>query len=178
MKKITTVSIVDDEPDLREHIGAYLSAAGDIRCKSSYATAEEALAHLPEDKPDVVLMDINLGGMDGIECVRRLKLQMPEAQVLMLTVFEDTEKIFRALSAGASGYLLKRMPPKQLLQAIADVRDGGSPMSAPIARKVVQSFQAAPMRGDHSVALSQREHSVINGLARDSPISKLRTNSE
>ena len=166
MKKITTVSIVDDEADLREHIGGYLSAAGDVRCKSGYATAEEALEHLPQDKPDVILMDINLGGMDGIECVRRLKTLMPEAQVLMLTVFEDTEKIFRALAAGASGYLLKRMSPKKLLEAIAEVRDGGSPMSAPIARKVVQSFQSAPMRGDPSVALSQREHSVINGLAQ------------
>ena len=166
MKKITTVSIVDDEADLREHIAGYLTAAGDIRCKSAYASAEEALQHLPEDKPDVILMDINLGGMDGIECVRRLKALMPEAQVLMLTVFEDTEKIFRALSAGASGYLLKRMSPKKLLEAIAEVRDGGSPMSAPIARKVVQSFQSARGAANESAALSQRELSVINGLAQ------------
>jgi len=167
MKKLTTVSIVDDEADLREHIAGYLSAASDIRCKSSYASAEEALQHLPQDKPDLVLMDINLGGMDGIECVRRLKAIMPEAQVLMLTVFEDTEKIFRALSAGATGYLLKRMPPKKLLEAIAEVREGGSPMSAPIARKVVQSFQSLPIgRADDAVALSQRELSVINGLAQ------------
>ena len=127
MKKVTTVSIVDDEADLREHIAGYLSAAGAVRCKSAYATAEEALEHLPQDKPDVILMDINLGGMDGIECVRRLKALMPDAQVLMLTVFEDTEKIFRALAAGASGYLLKRMPPKKLLEAIADVREGRFP---------------------------------------------------
>src|SRR5258706_7697261 len=162
MKKIT-VSIVDDEADLREHIAGYLTAAGGVVCKRGYASAEAALEHLPRVKPDVVLMDINLGGMDGIECVRRLKAQMPEAQILMLTVFEDTEKIFRALAAGASGYLLKRMPPKKLLEAIAEVRGGGSPMSAPIARKVVQSFQAAPPRGDDSAALSQRELSGING---------------
>jgi len=165
MKKITTVSIVDDEEDLREHIGGYLAAAGDVRCISSYASAEEALENLPSDKPDVILMDINLGGMDGIECVRRLKADMPAAQVLMLTVFEDTEKIFSALSAGASGYLLKRMSPKKLLEAITEVRDGGSPMSASIARKVVESFRATPARGDESVDLSQRELSVINGLA-------------
>ena len=165
MKKITTVSIVDDEADLRELIAGYLAATGDIRCKSTYASAEEALGHLPQDKPDVILMDINLGGMDGIECVRHLKAQMPGAQVLMLTVFEDTEKIFHALAAGASGYLLKRMPPKKLLEAIAEVRAGGSPMSASIARKVVESFQAAAPRGDESVDLSQRELSVINGLA-------------
>ena len=165
MKKITTVSIVDDEADLREHIGGYLAAAGDVKCISTYASAEEALTHLPEDKPDVILMDINLGGMDGIECVRRLKAEMPGAQVLMLTVFEDTEKIFSALSAGASGYLLKRLSPKKLLEAITELRDGGSPMSASIARKVVESFRATPTRGDESVALSQRELSVINGLA-------------
>lgn len=162
--KIITVSIVDDEADLRGHIAGYLAAAGNVTCKSVYSSAEEALEHLPRDKPDVILMDINLGGMDGIECVRRLKTEMPEAQVLMLTVFEDTEKIFRALAAGASGYLLKRLSPKKLLEAIAEVREGGSPMSAPIARKVVQSFQSVPARGD-DLDLSQRERDVLNGLA-------------
>src|SRR6267378_1287695 len=165
MKKITTVSIVDDEADLREHIAGYLTAAGDIRCKSAYASAEEALQHLPEDKPDVILMDINLGEMDGIECVRRLTVLMPRAQVLMLTVFEDTDKIFRALAAGASGYLLKRMSPKTLLESIEEVCAGGSPMSAPIARKVVQSFKATSAANDESANLSPREHSVLDGLA-------------
>src|ERR1700690_2059479 len=124
MKKIITVSIVDDEADLRKHIAGYLAAAGNIRCISSYASAAEALEHLPRDKPDVVLMDINLGGMDGVECVRQLTPLMPESQVLMLTVFEDTEQIFRALAAGASGYLLKRLSPKKLLEAIQEVREG------------------------------------------------------
>lgn len=165
MKKIITVSIVDDESDLREHIAGYLAAAGNIRCKSAYASAEEALEHLPQDKPDVILMDINLGEMDGIECVRRLTVLMPEAQVLMLTVFEDTDQIFRALAAGASGYLLKRLSPKKLLEAIGEVCAGGSPMSAPIARKVVQSFKTAPARGDGSFDLSPRERSVLDGLA-------------
>ncbi len=165
MKKIITVSIVDDEADLRKHIAGYLAAAGNIRCKSAYASAEEALEHLPQDKPDVILMDINLGDMDGIECVRRLTAVMPEAQVLMLTVFEDTEQIFRALAAGASGYLLKRLSPKKLLEAIEEVRAGGSPMSALIARKVVQSFKSAPKHGDESVELSPRERSVLDGLA-------------
>lgn len=166
MKKLITVSIVDDEAGLREHIAGYLAAAGNIRCKSAYASAEEALEHLPQDKPDVILMDINLGDMDGIECVRRLTALMPEAQVLMLTVFEDTEQIFRALAAGASGYLLKRLSPKKLLEAIEDVCAGGSPMSAPIARKVVQSFKSAPARADGAVELSPRERSVVEGLAR------------
>jgi DNA-binding NarL/FixJ family response regulator len=165
MKKIITVSIVDDEADLREHIAGYLTAAGNIQCKSAYASAEEALKHLPQDKPDVILMDINLGDMDGIECVRRLTAVMPRAQVLMLTVFEDPDQIFRALTAGASGYLLKRLSPKKLLEAIEDVCAGGSPMSAPIARKVVQSFKTVPARGDESVDLSPRERSVLDGLA-------------
>jgi DNA-binding NarL/FixJ family response regulator len=166
MKPIITVSIVDDEADLREHIAGYLTAAGNIRCKSAYASAEEALEHLPRDKPDVVLMDINLGEMDGIECVRRLTALMPKAQVLMLTVFEDTDQIFRALAAGASGYLLKRLSPKKLLEAIEEVCAGGSPMSAPIARKVVQSFKNAPAHGDESAELSPRERSVLDGLAK------------
>lgn len=165
MKKNITVSIVDDEADLRQHIAGYLATAGNIRCISSYASAEDALIHLPQDKPDVVLMDINLGGMDGVECVRQLTPLMPDSQILMLTVFEDTEQIFRALAAGASGYLLKRLSPKKLLEAIQEVRDGGSPMSAPIARKVVQSFKAVPKRGDESVDLSPRERSVLDGLA-------------
>lgn len=165
MKKIITVSIVDDEADLREHIAGYLAAAGNIRCKSAYASAAEALEHLPQDKPDVILMDINLGDMDGIECVQRLTALVPEAQVLMLTVFEDTEQIFRALAAGASGYLLKRLSPKKLLEAIEEVYAGGSPMSAPIARKVVQSFKIAPGHGDTAVELSPRERSVLDRLA-------------
>jgi DNA-binding NarL/FixJ family response regulator len=165
MKKVITVSIVDDEADLREHIAGYLASTGNIRCKSAYASAEEALRQLPQDRPDVILMDINLGEMDGIECVRRLTSLMPEAQVLMLTVFEDTDQIFRALTAGASGYLLKRASPKKLVEAIEEVCAGGSPMSAPIARKVVQSFKAAPASAAESAELSPRERSVLDGLA-------------
>jgi DNA-binding NarL/FixJ family response regulator len=165
MKKVITVSIVDDEADLRKHIAGYLAAAGNIRCVSAYASAEEALLHLPQDKPDVILMDINLGEMDGIECVRRLAVLMPEVPVLMLTVFEDTEQIFRALAAGASGYLLKRLAPKKLLEAIEEVCAGGSPMSTPIARKVVQSFKGVPAKGDESTELSERERAVLDGLA-------------
>lgn len=165
MKKVITVSIVDDEADLREHIAGYLAAAGNIRCLSTYANAEEALTHLPQDQPDVILMDINLGDMDGIECVRRLTTLMPSAQVLMFTVFEDTEQIFNALAAGASGYLLKRLSPKKLLEAIEEVWAGGSPMSASIARKVVHSFKQVPTRGDTATELSPRERSVLDGLA-------------
>jgi len=166
MKKAITVSIVDDEVDLRENIAGYVDAAKGFKCVSVHSNAKEALAHLPAEKPDVVLMDINLGGMSGIECVRLLKPLIPGTQVVMLTVFEDTEKIFSALAAGASGYLLKRLSPVKLLEAIREVHEGGSPMSAPIARKVVQSLQPAPSApSDEATALSPREREVLNGLA-------------
>ena len=166
MTKTIRVSIVDDEADLRENIAGYVDAAKGFKCVSVHSNARDALAHLPTEKPDVVLMDINLGGMSGIECVRLLKPMMPETQVVMLTVFEDTEKIFSALAAGASGYLLKRLSPVKLLEAIREVHEGGSPMSAPIARKVVQSLQPAPSaRNNEATALSPREREVLNGLA-------------
>ncbi|HXS69337.1 MAG TPA: response regulator transcription factor [Candidatus Polarisedimenticolia bacterium] len=164
MNKPIRVSIVDDEIDLRENIAGYVDAAKGFRCISVHGSAEEALTRLPQEKPDVILMDINLGGMSGIECVRRLKPQMRETQMVMLTVFEDTEKIFSALSAGASGYLLKRMPPEKLLEAIREVHEGGSPMSAPIARKVVQLLQSH-RPPDETAELSPREREVLNGLA-------------
>ena len=164
MNKSIRVSIVDDEVDLRENIAGYVDAAKGFKCISVHSSAEEALTRLPQEKPDVILMDINLGGMSGIECVRRLKPQMRETQMVMLTVFEDTEKIFSALSAGASGYLLKRMPPEKLLEAIREVHEGGSPMSAPIARKVVQSLQSH-RPPDETAELSPREREVLDGLA-------------
>lgn len=167
MTKNIKVSIVDDEVDLRENISAYVDAAKGFRCVGMHGSAEEALANVPKEKPDVVLMDINMGGMNGIECVRLLKPKLPATQIVMLTVFEDTEKIFSALAAGASGYLLKRLAPAKLLEAIREVHEGGSPMSAPIARKVVQSLQpvlAAPVV-DETIVLSPREREVLDGLA-------------
>lgn len=166
MSKIITVSIVDDEVDLRENIAGYIDSAKGFRCLGMHSSAEDALVNVPKEKPDVVLMDINLGGMSGIECVRQLKPQMPATQVVMLTVFEDTEKIFAAIAAGASGYLLKRLAPAKLLEAIREVHEGGSPMSAPIARKVVLSLQPVPATPrDETTALSPREREVVDGLA-------------
>jgi len=165
MTKPITVSIVDDDSELNEKIAAYLGRSTRYRCISSYSTAEEALMHLPKDRPDVVLMDINLGAMSGIECVRQLKPVLPDTPIVMLTVFEDTGKIFKAIAAGASGYLLKRMPPSKLLDAIEEVINDGSPMSAPIARKVVQLLRTMPMPDDENTELSERERQVLNGLA-------------
>jgi DNA-binding NarL/FixJ family response regulator len=161
-----SVSIVDDEKKLCKSIATFLNGSAGFRCVSIYGSAELALQHLPADKPDVVLMDINMAGMDGIECVRRLKISAPQLQILMLTVYEDTEQIFKALAAGATGYLLKRLDPEDLLQAIRDVHAGGSPMSNSIARKVVASFQAANQTGEKDNLLSPREEAVLDCLAQ------------
>lgn len=161
-----TVAIVDDEKGLRQSIATFVNGSSGFRCVSSYSNAEAALKGLPNDKPDVVLMDINLGGMNGIECVERLKASVPDMQVLMLTVYEDTDQIFKALEAGATGYLLKRSSPTTLLQAIREVHAGGSPMSTSIARKVVASFQKSKQAGAKETHLSPREEAVLNCLAK------------
>jgi len=136
-----SVSIVEDSEKLRGTLARVLNRADGFRCVSQYPSAEDALKGLPTAKPEVVLMDINLPGINGVECVRQLKKILPEVQVMMLTVYEDTENIYDALTAGASGYLLKRTSGPELLDAIREVHRGGSPMTAHIARKVVQSFQ-------------------------------------
>jgi DNA-binding NarL/FixJ family response regulator len=161
-----TVSIVDDEKKLCQSIATFLDGSPGFRCVSIYGSAEAALQHLPKDRPDVVLMDINMAGMDGIQCVKRLKVLTPEIQIVMLTVYEDSEQIFKALAAGATGYLLKRFEPEELLQAIRDVHAGGSPMSNAIARKVVASFQLANRTGEKQPELSAREEKVLDCLAR------------
>jgi len=160
------VSIVDDEKELRQSITTFVNGSQGFKCVSSYGSAEAALLGLAGDKPEVVLMDINLGGMSGIKCVERLKAQMPAVQVLMLTVYEDTDQIFKALAAGASGYLLKRSSPTKLLQAIREVHAGGSPMSSSIARKVVASFQKSEQTGKKQIHLSPREEAVLDCLAK------------
>ncbi len=164
-KKSITISIVDDDTILREKIAVFVGATPGLRCISHYETADEALAQLPKDKPEVVLMDINLDGMSGIDCVQQLKPLLPESQFIMLTVFEDTKKIFRAITAGASGYLLKRMPPEELIKAIHEVHEGGSPMSAPIARSVIQMLRSMPQPGASTESLTDRQREVLDGLA-------------
>lgn len=161
-----TVSIVDDEKDLRQSIATFVNGSPGFKCISSYANAQEALEHLPTERPDVVLMDIHMKGMNGIECVERLKAIVPEIQIVMLTVYEDTDQIFKALSVGASGYLLKRLSPTKLLQAIREVHAGGSPMSSSIARKVVASFQKTGKETEKQTNLSPREQMVLDCLAK------------
>jgi len=161
-----SVSIVEDDVKVRGSLARLIDSTGDFSCVSQHPDAENALKELPVIKPEIVLMDINLPGMDGVECVRRVKQVLPETQVVMLTVYENTNIIFGALTAGASGYLLKRSSPDQIIEAIRDVHNGGSPMSSHIARKVVASFQQVREPAHEYEKLSVREQEVLDFLAR------------
>lgn len=162
------VAVVEDEARTRESLALLIDGTPGFQCVGTYADAESALAHLPAQRPDVVLMDIHLGGLSGVECVRRLKPLLPATQVLILTVFEDEERVFEALTAGATGYLTKRAAPAEILEAIAEVHQGGSPMSSAIARKVVQAFQQVRRQAamPASLTLSPREEELLRLLAR------------
>ena len=161
-----TVSIVEDNEQLRSTLVRVINRAEGFKCVSNYGSAEAALEGLPVDKPEVVLMDINLPGMNGVECVRQLKQRAVPTLVVMLTVYEDTENIFNALAAGASGYLLKRTKSAELIEAIREVHTGGSPMTTHIARKVIQSFQRSGPSASPSENLSQREQEVLECLSQ------------
>jgi len=165
---VITVSVVEDDPGARAILNEWIEGSDTLDCVGVYESAEAAITRLPKEKPSVVLMDINMPGMSGIECVRRLKPQMTDTQFVMLTVYEDPDHIFKALSSGASGYLLKRTPRAELLDAIKDVHSGGSPMSSNIARKIVQSFQRFnnPPAAAEPNNLSPREREVLELLAR------------
>jgi len=160
------ISIVEDNEQLRNTLARVLNRADGFRCLSTFGDAESALREMPKDPPNVVLMDINLPGMNGVECVRQLKQLIPSTQMVMLTVYEDTENIFKALAAGASGYLLKRTRSAELLDAIREVLRGGSPMTTHIARKVVQSFQKPGPSTHATENLSEREQQVLDCLSQ------------
>jgi DNA-binding NarL/FixJ family response regulator len=162
-----TVAIVEDDVPAREILAGWIRNTEGFRCVGEFDDAETALARLPLEKPSVVLFDINLPGMNGIECVRRLKPRLPDTQFVMVTVYEDANHIFNALSAGASGYLLKQTRRNELIDALKDVHAGGSPMSSQIARKVVQNFYRSETQTDgETVDLSPREREVLELLAR------------
>ena len=161
------VSVIEDDARLRTIIVSWLRKSGDVSFLSEFPDAEKALVALPEHSPDVVLVDINLPGVDGVEFVRRAKQLMPKTQFMMLTVYEDAKRIAAALAAGATGYLLKRAKREELLDAIIDAHDGGSPMTSSIARKVVQMFHQAPFTPSHQRApLAQREEQVLDLIGR------------
>jgi DNA-binding NarL/FixJ family response regulator len=160
------VSIVEDDLGTREKLMAVLGCASSLQCLSAYAHSEEALRGIPEEVPDVVLMDINLPDVSGIQCVAQLKSKLPKVQVLMLTAYEDSKLIFDSLRAGAAGYLLKNMPPSEIVQSVEQVYAGGSPMSMAIARKVVNHFQQIKQPFSEVERLSKREQEILGLLAK------------
>lgn len=161
-----SVSIVEDDVKVRESLGRLIDGSPGYRCVSRHASGEDALREIPRINPDVTLMDINLTGINGVECVRRLKPLLPDTQIIMLTVYQNTDHIFNALAAGATGYMLKQTKPADLLAAIRDVFEGGSPMNSHIARKIVQSFQRPATRPAEDQNLSPREAQVLDLLAK------------
>jgi DNA-binding NarL/FixJ family response regulator len=161
-----SVSIVEDNRGTRESLTELLGRSSGLRCVGAHATGEEALRKIPGEKPDVVLMDINLPGMSGIECVAQLKDRLPKTQILMLTTYEEGDLIFDSLRSGASGYLLKNMRPDELVQAVEQVHSGGAPMSMQIARKVVNHFQQIKSPSSEVEKLTKREHEILALLAK------------
>lgn len=160
------VALVEDDAEARKILAGWIARAPGFRTAGQWGSAESALTELKELKPDVVLMDINLPGMSGVEAVRHLKPVLPATQFVMLTVYEDADHIYDALAAGATGYLLKQTPRTELLAALEDVHKGGSPMTSNIARKVVQSFRQAPPGLPSGQELSHREQEVLDLLAQ------------
>jgi len=160
------VAIVEDDEQVRENLARLIGEAKGFECVANFSSGEEALASWPRRAPDVVVMDINLPGISGVECVRQLKLRFPDLHVVMLTVYDDSERIFQALQMGASGYLLKRSTTAEILHAIEDVHGGGAPMSSYIARKVVQSFRQQGASDKPAENLSKRETDVLDYVSR------------
>lgn len=167
-EKATTLALVEDDPSLRETLSEIVAPSPDWVVTAVYSSAEEALAAIPLNPPEILLMDIQLPGLSGIECVARLKELCPEIQILMVTVYDNNDRIFEALAAGAAGYLLKRDAPEKLLEALQDLLAGGSPMSSAIARKVVQHFQKAPNPKVMDHDLTPRELQILEELVKGS----------
>ncbi len=161
-----SVSIVEDDKRVRESLAVLINGTPGFCCLGAFPNAEQALAQLPLAWPDVVLMDINLPEMSGIECTAKLKGLRPELQIIMLTVDIESDRIFKSLLAGASGYLIKQTSPAEILDAIADVHRGGSPMSSGIARKVVDYVRQTHPPQEEAPGLSEREHEILGCLAR------------
>ena len=169
MAKYISVCIVEDNRDILQALEQIIMMADGYELLGSYTSAEDALTGIPDQNPNVVLMDINLGKMNGIECVRRIKPEHPEILFMMCTVYEEDEKIFEALAAGANGYILKKTTPSKMLEAIKELNEGGAPMSSQIARKVVAAFQNKPAQTgdvDDLDILSHREKEILEQLSK------------
>lgn len=165
MKKTISVAVVEDSRMTREALKTIIDLAPDLECVATCATGEEALKHLPKLKPQIVLMDIQLPGISGIDCVGQLKERLPEVLIVMVTVYEDPIRIFSALRAGACGYLLKRSSPEEVVAAIREVHGGGGAMSGGVAMKVMQYFSAQKARNEELDTLTRRETEVMEMLS-------------
>jgi DNA-binding NarL/FixJ family response regulator len=164
--KTLNVAIVEDDDRFRKTLSRWVESTAGLHCAGSYDCAEDALKSIPKTNADIVIMDINLPAMSGIECVRKLRAERPALQVIMLTAYEDGDLIFKALQAGAHGYLLKRSSPDKILEAIVEVSRGGAPMSSNIARKVVQSFENKGLSAEDQANLTKREEEILRGVVR------------
>ena len=162
---IITVAIVEDVKDIREGLKLLIDSSDGFTCAEVYVNAEDAVKELPNSRPDVVLMDINLPGITGIEAIRQIKDKCPDTLFIMSTIYEDDENIFESLKAGASGYLLKKTAPSKILDAITEVVNGGSPMSTQIARKVIASFQRKNSIDEVDI-LTPKEKEILKALAK------------
>ncbi len=160
------VSIVEDDQQIREGMAFLINSSETAQCISTHSTAEDALQQIPAGKPSVVLMDLNLPQMSGIECTRQLKALLPQVQILILTMYEDSEQVFNSIMAGASGYLVKRTPPDKILEAIREIHTGASPMSGRIARMMVEHFRNLKRSAPELENLSKREQEVLELLAK------------
>jgi DNA-binding NarL/FixJ family response regulator len=160
------VSIVEDMKDVRESLKRTIDSSDEFLCLSVYENAEDAVKDLPLKTPDIVLMDINLPGMNGIECIKKIKALCPQVQFMMFTIYEDSDQVFTALAAGATGYLLKKTPKEKILLALHELHEGGAPMNAHIARKVVTFFQKEKETTTGDTQLSPREREVVELLAK------------
>jgi len=165
-KPSISVAIVEDVPGTRENLVDLLGRCPGLKCLGAYANGEEALQKLPALMPDVVLMDINLPGMSGVQCTEQLKPLLPRTQILMLTAYENSDLIFESLRSGASGYLMKNTEPDDIVQAVEQVHAGGSPMSMQIARKVVSHFQEIKKPSAEFEQLTPREKEILSLLAK------------
>jgi DNA-binding NarL/FixJ family response regulator len=166
---MTKIAVVEDNKVIRESLVEFIQTDPECRCVCACATGEDALKVIPRHEPEIVLMDIQLPNLSGIECTAQLKQMLPSLHIIMVTVYEDTERIFKALRAGACGYLLKRCTPEELLSAIREVRQGGAPMSREIARKVISSFQEPVTAAAEVEDLSPREREILELLAAGFP---------
>ena len=166
MKNQISISVVEDMDEVRKKVKRIIDESEEFICLSTYSNAEKALEELPDLKPDIVLMDINLPGMSGIECIKEIKKKCPQIQFMMFTIYENSEQVYEALAAGATGYLLKKTAPEEILDALKELYEGGAPMSTQIARKVVSFFQKETKNNPADSELSKREKQVLELLSK------------